>query len=165
VTEDDNHGGLEKVLAQVLDEFGLPPECGLTGLLRHMQGNRLLTETLLHQHLELLQNRISAFMAAVQKMKEDGTIVDLFMVADMLGEAAGTPDEAEDLVAGWPGAMPRRAPAYETVELPDGPQRSSVNDTTLSSFVTGVKESFPQYDEDHRHVPKPEQKEDHDGDR
>lgn len=102
MTEDDQAGGLDVVLARVLQEFGLPPEAGLTGLLRHMQANRVMTETILHQHIELMQNRIAAFLEGVRKLKEDGTVVSLFVAADMMGVPAGKqPDN--DLLPGWPG--------------------------------------------------------------
>lgn len=83
--EDENFGGLETVLAGALLEFGLPPEAGLTGLLRHMQGNRALSESLKDQHIELLQQRVAAFVDGIRTMMETGQIVELVQVARSIG--------------------------------------------------------------------------------
>lgn len=158
MTEDDAHGGLEKVLVDVLEEFGLPPEAGLTGLLRHLQGNRVLNDHLLGEHIILLQSQLADFVAGVRRMMAEGTIVDLVLAARRIGaleelREPGSQDETAYLLSSGANAARLR----ESLKDARG-----ITNTTLVGFVTGVKESFPQYDEDHRHVPKPEQKEDHD---
>lgn len=146
MTEDDAYGGTDAVLVLALKEFGLPPDAGLTGLLRHLQGNRVMTETLLQRHIELLQNRISAFMDAVRRMKEDGTIVDLFMVAEMV---EGLQEET----------VVDMRPPMETVDL-DGYVEQRAAPESLHKDVADALRTrgkyAGQYDEDHRHVPKPD---------
>lgn len=85
VNEDANFGGTETVLAGALLEYGLPPEAGLTGLLRHMQGNRVLTEAILNDHIDLLQQRVAAFVAGIRTMMDNGSILELFEVARSIG--------------------------------------------------------------------------------
>lgn len=74
MTEDDEFGGLEAVLAASLEEFGLPAQAGLTGLLRHMQGNRAMTEAILNQHIDMLQERVATHALAVQSLLKTSSV-------------------------------------------------------------------------------------------
>lgn len=70
-TEDDRHGGLSAVLARTLEHYGLPPHAGLTGLLRHLEGNRAMSEGALHLSNELLRARADKQQARLDELEAE----------------------------------------------------------------------------------------------
>lgn len=70
-TEDDAHGGLDAVLSAELARYSLPPEAGLTGLLRHIYGNRDTTMAFKDLHIQTLQYRIAQVRAVCTEAEGD----------------------------------------------------------------------------------------------
>jgi hypothetical protein len=162
VTEDDAVGGLQMVLDKELLRFGLPEAAGLTGLLRHLEGSKQFTFHIQSEHISRLQREVNtqrsqirlllqqveAFENGVRAMRENGQILALF---DAEQYSEGLRDRLGSLEAQEPAPESLHERIHEALRT-----RGKYAD----SFVAGVKESFPQYDDDYRHV-TPE--EGHDG--
>jgi hypothetical protein len=58
-TEDDPHGGLEAVLRAELDVRGLPPEAGLTGLVRHLENSRTFEVGVHELRIQQLEEKLN----------------------------------------------------------------------------------------------------------
>lgn len=82
-TRDDRHGGLKAVLSRELDRYGLPAHAGLTGLLRHLEGNRAMSEGALYLAIELLRDKLASLRD------------ELAGLDDYVGKKAGLQDEDE----------------------------------------------------------------------
>lgn len=57
-TEDDEFGGLEAVLRITQLKYGLPPEAGLQGLLRHLENSYTFTLGIQRQQIESLSMKV-----------------------------------------------------------------------------------------------------------
>lgn len=88
-TEDDRHGGLSAVLARELDRYGLPPHAGLTGLLRHLEGQRAMTVQVQNMTIDVLHDKFDRFAALVREATNTDDNVPLDAAIKMLGEGNG----------------------------------------------------------------------------
>lgn len=85
-TEDDRHGGLSAVLARELDRYGLPAHAGLTGLLRHLEGNHAMVVQTQNMTIDVLHDKFDRMAALVREATNTDENVPLDAAIKLLGE-------------------------------------------------------------------------------